>query len=108
MEDFVKPVYTTEAYTDRPIYLSEENPSVQVIVDVATFDGTPASNLAVNISGNSEGLADTDSENTVVLTDAQGRAVSNKLILADENSWRPQSYYYSVENADAESESFSY
>ena len=108
VEDFVKPVYTTEAYTDRPIYLSEENPSVQVIVDVATFDGTPASNLAVNISGNSEGLADTDSENTVVLTDAQGRAVSNKLILADENSWRPQSYYYSVENADAESESFSY
>lgn len=108
VEDFVKPVYTTEAYTDRPIYLSEENPSVQVIVDVATFDGTPASNLAVNISGNSEGLADTDSENTVVLTDAQGRAVSNKLILADENSWRPQSYYYSVDNADAESESFSY
>ena len=104
IQDFVKPVYTASAKTDKPVYMADEDgASVDLELTVSTFDGTPVSNFDVELSTNSDNIR---LNNTAFTTDSSGRLNTNLQIVGSDDTWVPQIYYYNFTSTDAQSENF--
>ncbi|MGI5966746.1 MAG: alpha-2-macroglobulin family protein [Anaerotruncus rubiinfantis] len=104
IKDYVKPIYTAETQTDKPVYLTSNGAQAHVSLKVSTFDGTPASSFQADFQSWDSMIA--PAPNVRYITDEQG--VLNVPIVIDDarNTWRPQSYRYVFSNAGAESENF--
>lgn len=101
IDDYVKPIYTADTTTDKPVYMPGiSNDEAVVTAQVSLFDGTPASRFALELSTSMPVLESTPE------TNANG-IITARLQLPDEyNTWYPSSHYYSFSNTSAQDESF--
>lgn len=105
IEAFEKPVYTSEIYMDKPVYVlgKDRDDSAKVNIDISYFDGTPATEYSMTEEWHQEGLSPAE---TTLKADEKGHmeTVFSFDPRAFENSWRPQSTYISYRSAEAENE----
>ena len=93
--EYVKPSYIIETELAQPVYFANE--TIMLNGSVTFFDGTPAGNTPFEVYNGGP-----ISKTTTVTTDASG-LFQEQLQYGDlDNTWVPQSLYYSVMTAGAE------
>ena len=105
IEDFVKPTYTYEIGTDKPVYVLGSEGDREAVIDirVSYFDETPAAGFSLAEEWSSTGLTPGQG---ILTADGQGRIADHVAFTAGHfpNTWRPQSAQVSYESADVEDE----
>lgn len=102
VEEYVKPVYTIEATSDRQYMYAWE--TVGFDITASFFEGTPASGMKLDYRA----MIDSRSfSNGVLTSDDKGRSSISVKPLTDETNWRPQVLSFTVVNSDAEEQQVS-
>jgi len=105
ISDYVKPAYTAQTYTDKAFYNAWD--TIDVSANVSFFDGTPASNMKLNLWLSRLDMGNYSSSNIGLETDKSGGVRHTFNLAGAGDSWRPSSIEYDFSNAQAEDEDFS-
>ena len=103
--DYVKPTYTSETVTDKPVYVLGKDRDNEAVVGITVsyFDGTPAADFGLTEEWCSDGLVRSES---VFKADQKGHVEEHIAFRAENlpNTWHPQSLTAAYQSADIEDE----
>ncbi|MCL2578485.1 MAG: Ig-like domain-containing protein [Oscillospiraceae bacterium] len=96
INDFVAPVFRTDAVPDAPVFLLGETDTVSAAINVSLFDGTPAPAYPLRVDpwNRSWGVTGFVLETGNLITDPDGNLPVDFRIIETLDSWRPQSYTF--------------